>query len=85
MILASAESFWTAAASLMQAPREARVLEGFAEEEAAKILILMDLVRCPAKGMVLGGHKLVQKRLAPFSAPNGHRIAVNSSGPRRRP
>ena len=36
VILASAESFWTAAASLTQAPREARVLEGFAEEEAAK-------------------------------------------------
>ena len=49
VILASAESFWTAAANLKHAPREARVLEGFAEEEAAKILILMDLVRCPPK------------------------------------
>lgn len=30
-------------------PREAEVLEGFAKEEAAKILVLMDAVRCPAK------------------------------------
>ncbi|OAF16927.1 hypothetical protein [Bradyrhizobium neotropicale] len=29
--------------------REAKVLEGFAKEEAAKILILMDAVRCPPK------------------------------------
>lgn len=30
-------------------PREAKVLQSFAEEEAAKILILMDFVRCPPK------------------------------------
>src|SRR3546814_17434787 len=29
--------------------REATVLEGFAEEEAAKALILVDLIRCPPK------------------------------------
>jgi hypothetical protein len=29
--------------------REAAVLDGFATEEAAKILILMDAVRCPPK------------------------------------
>lgn len=33
----------------MDMPREAEVLEGFAKEEAAKILILMDAVRCPVK------------------------------------
>ncbi|EAT08503.1 MULTISPECIES: hypothetical protein [Sphingomonadaceae] len=60
VILASAESFWTAAASLTQAPREARVLEGFAEEEAAKILILMDLVRCPPKLVASLSGKIVR-------------------------
>jgi hypothetical protein len=46
-ILASALSYWDAATFLEKLGREARVLEGFAEEEAAKVLILMDLVRCP--------------------------------------
>ena len=46
-ILQSAEGFWAAAVRLA-GTRESRVLEGFAEEEAAKILILMDLVRCPS-------------------------------------
>ncbi len=49
VILDSAQGFWTAARQLNDHPREAKVLEGFAEEEAAKILILMDAVRCPPK------------------------------------
>ena len=49
VILDSAQSFWKAAQQLRDHGREARVLEGFAEEEAAKILILMDVVRCPPK------------------------------------
>jgi hypothetical protein len=49
IILDSAQGFWKAAQQLQSNPREARVLEGFAEEEAAKILILMDAVRCPPK------------------------------------
>jgi hypothetical protein len=49
VILDSARGFWNAAQQLTEAPREAEVLTGFAEEEAAKILILMDIVRCPAK------------------------------------
>jgi hypothetical protein len=49
VILDSAQSFWRAAQQLRDHGREARVLEGFAEEEAAKILILMDVVRCPPK------------------------------------
>jgi hypothetical protein len=48
LILASSQGFWKAACALGAAPREAEVLEGFANEEAAKILILMDMVRCPA-------------------------------------
>ena len=48
IILASAQGFWQAARSLRSHVREAVVLTGLAEEEAAKILILMDLVRCPA-------------------------------------
>lgn len=47
LILASSLGFWNAARTLKSAPREAEVLEGFAKEEAAKILILMDAVRCP--------------------------------------
>ena len=48
-ILDSARGFWNASQQLKDAPREAGVLEGHAEEEAAKILILMDIVRCPQK------------------------------------
>ena len=49
IILNSAQGFWAASQKLEDLPREAKVLEGFAEEEAAKILILMDAVRCPPK------------------------------------
>lgn len=49
IILDSAQGFWTASQQLGEHPREAKVLRGFAEEEAAKILILMDAVRCPPK------------------------------------
>jgi hypothetical protein len=47
MILDSAQGCWEASQTLIGAPREAEILAGFAEEEAAKILILMDVVRCP--------------------------------------
>jgi hypothetical protein len=49
IILKSAQGFWDASCTLKDSPREAEVLEGFAKEEAAKILILMDAVRCPVK------------------------------------
>jgi len=49
IILDSARSFWEGSRQLKDRPREAQVLEGFATEEAAKILILMDAVRCPKK------------------------------------
>lgn len=49
IIAASAHSFWDAALRLELGSRERNVLEGFAEEEATKILILIDMVRCPAK------------------------------------
>ena len=50
VILESARGFWRASEKLADDnPREADVLERFAEEEAAKILILIDAVRCPAK------------------------------------
>lgn len=48
IILKSAQGFWNASCQLEQSPREANVLEGFAEEEAAKTLILLDIVRCPS-------------------------------------
>lgn len=47
IILASAQGFWTASLTLHAMPREAEVLRGFAKEEAAKILILIDVLRCP--------------------------------------
>lgn len=47
IVLASARSFWSASEKLADNPREASVLEGFAEEESAKALILLDIVRCP--------------------------------------
>lgn len=50
IILRSAQGFWNAAQHLKDSsPRESAVLVGLAEEEAAKILILMDAVRCPPK------------------------------------
>ncbi|WP_249781064.1 hypothetical protein [Bradyrhizobium sp. dw_78] len=49
IILNSARSFWQAAEQLQSHGREVEVLRIFAEEEAAKILILVDAVRCPPK------------------------------------
>ena len=49
IVLESAKGFWAAAEKLKDHPRERAVLENFAEEEAAKILIVMDIVRCPPK------------------------------------
>jgi hypothetical protein len=50
IILQSAQGFWQSSQQLRQSHgREAKVLEGFAQEEAAKTLILMDAVRCPPK------------------------------------
>ena len=47
LILDNAKKYWEASRKLKDNPREGSVLQGFAEEEAAKILILMDAVRCP--------------------------------------
>jgi hypothetical protein len=49
IILNSAQGLWEAARQLPERSRAGRILEGFAEEEAAKILILLDVVRCPPK------------------------------------
>ena len=45
----SAEGYWKASLELNESPREAEVLRGYAVEEAAKVLILMDAVRSPKK------------------------------------
>jgi hypothetical protein len=47
LVLASSQSFWAATCALENNAREATVLESFAEEEAAKALILLDIARCP--------------------------------------
>lgn len=49
IIAASARSLMEASRRLDDFPREAEVLEGHAVEECAKALILIDIVRCPAK------------------------------------
>lgn len=50
IILHSAQSFWESSERLRPSHgREAKVLDGLAKEEAAKVLILMDAVRCPPK------------------------------------
>lgn len=47
ILLASAQGFQDAAARLHDCPREEDVMVSFSDEEAAKILILIDIVRCP--------------------------------------
>lgn len=49
IIHASAKGFWSGSVELRGKPREAEGLEGSAKEEAAKILILLDVVRRPEK------------------------------------
>jgi hypothetical protein len=49
IILDSASGFLNASKRLHDLPREADVLIAFAAEEAAKALILIDIVRCPAR------------------------------------
>ena len=49
IVLNSVRGFWKAAGALKDCERESAVLRGFAVEEAAKILILLDIVRCPKK------------------------------------
>jgi hypothetical protein len=49
IVLESALGFWTASQQLQSSPRESTVLENLAVEEAAKLLILMDIARCPKK------------------------------------
>lgn len=49
ILLESARGLYAASQVISDMPRESSVLKGHAEEEAAKILILMDIVRCPKK------------------------------------
>lgn len=49
IIFESAKSLMAASRALEAFPRERSILEGHAAEECAKILILVDLVRCPPK------------------------------------
>ncbi|MCO5154080.1 MULTISPECIES: hypothetical protein [unclassified Shinella] len=49
ILLESARGLYAASKAVSHMPRESNVLKGHAEEEAAKILILMDIVRCPKK------------------------------------
>ncbi len=49
IVFASAQSLMAASRALGDHPREAEILEGHAVEECAKLLILVDLLRCPPK------------------------------------
>jgi hypothetical protein len=69
--LRSAQGFWAGATQLVDHPREARVLEGFCEEECAKIMILMDLVRCPKKLASRRAGKLGAKRILVYFYGDG--------------
>ena len=60
IILESAHGYWKASCRLKERPREAEVLQVHAAEEAAKILILMDAVRCPRKIISSKIGKIVQ-------------------------
>ena len=48
IVFDSASSLIAASQSLAEHAREAEILEGHAQEECAKILILVDVMRCPA-------------------------------------
>jgi hypothetical protein len=61
IIHASAMGFWSASAVLRDRPREAEVLAGFAKEEAAKALILLDIARCPEKQVAGKLNKLLNR------------------------
>src|SRR3546814_13683937 len=62
IIAASAQGFWEASQKLEKGSREATVLEGFAEEEAAKALILVDLIRCPPKQVARRAAAMIKTR-----------------------
>lgn len=47
LLLKSAEELYAASRAVKDQPRIREILEGHAAEEAAKILILLDFVRCP--------------------------------------
>jgi hypothetical protein len=49
IVLASATGFLNASKALQEFARESDVLFGYSEEEAAKALVLIDIVRCPQK------------------------------------
>lgn len=49
IILQSSRGFLQSSKALKEHQREADVLESYAEEESAKALILLDMVRCPPK------------------------------------
>jgi hypothetical protein len=52
ILFASAKSLVLASHALKRFPREAEILERLCEEECAKILILVDIIRCPKKRAV---------------------------------
>jgi hypothetical protein len=49
LLFGSAKSLAMASQALKQFPREAEILARHCEEECAKILILLDIVRCPGE------------------------------------
>jgi hypothetical protein len=58
IVLESARGFWNASRQLQSSDREATVLHDHAVEEAGKILILLDIARCPKK--------IVARRIGPM-------------------
>ena len=68
IVLESARGFWQASLQLQSSVREATVLRNHAVEEAGKILILMDIARCP--------EKIVARRIGPMKAQEAREAEI---------
>lgn len=75
-LLASAQGFSKASESLREGSREADVLTSLAMEEAAKILVILDIVRCPPKRRA----QQIGRLLKPFYSHLARLIYAEAAG-----
>lgn len=75
-LLASARGFSKASECLPEGSREAEVLNSLAMEEAAKILIILDIVRCPPKRR----SQQIRRLLKPFYSHLARLIYAEAAG-----
>lgn len=84
ILLASAQGFQDAAARLHDSPREEDVMVSFSEEEAAKILILIDIGSLPprpSKPAYREADALVLRSLGPAHLRKGHELETYERWP----